>query len=229
MTAARSSRACRRAPTRAPSSRSRDAWPIRSPSARRAQSLRRASVSFRERIKRDVLADRHYGDGQGAPPGSRLRRRPGHPSDRRTVRVESPSAEVQGHSPSQKKTVKGKENVAIVGIEPVGNYAIRSYSTTATTPAFIPGNIARAGDLTGSPEAANGGFTFHIAHVEIGPSPIQAKSKFSQIGPSPCKGNPRKRLGFPWISLSELSLFNDLRGPPGPENIFGSSLPVQKH
>jgi DUF971 family protein len=41
------------------------------------------------------------------------------------LRVESPSAEVQGHSPSQKKTVVGKENVAIVGIEPVGNYAIK--------------------------------------------------------------------------------------------------------
>ena len=41
------------------------------------------------------------------------------------LRVESPSAEVQGHSPSQKKIVMGKENVAIVAIEPVGNYAIK--------------------------------------------------------------------------------------------------------
>ncbi len=41
------------------------------------------------------------------------------------LRVESPSAEVQGHSPSQKTIVTGKENVAIVGIEPVGNYAIK--------------------------------------------------------------------------------------------------------
>jgi DUF971 family protein len=41
------------------------------------------------------------------------------------LRVESPSAEVQGHSPSQKTMVTGKENVAIVGIEPVGNYAIK--------------------------------------------------------------------------------------------------------
>jgi DUF971 family protein len=41
------------------------------------------------------------------------------------LRVESPSAEVRGHSPSQKKMVMGKENVAIVGIEPVGNYAIK--------------------------------------------------------------------------------------------------------
>ena len=41
------------------------------------------------------------------------------------LRVESPSAEVRGHSPSQKKVVTGKENVAIVGIEAVGNYAIK--------------------------------------------------------------------------------------------------------
>jgi len=41
------------------------------------------------------------------------------------LRVESPSAEVQGHSPSQKTIVAGKENVAIVDVEPVGNYAIR--------------------------------------------------------------------------------------------------------
>jgi hypothetical protein len=65
--------------------------------------------------------------------------------------------------------------------------------------------------------AASGMDAFHIVHVEIAPSPIQAESKFSQAGPNPRKGNPRKRPGFPWISLSELSLFNDLRGPPGPE------------
>ncbi len=41
------------------------------------------------------------------------------------LRVESPSAEVQGHSPSEKRTVTGKENVRVVDIEPIGNYAIR--------------------------------------------------------------------------------------------------------
>ena len=41
------------------------------------------------------------------------------------LRVESPSAEVQGHGPGQKRTVPGKRSVAIVGIEPVGNYAVR--------------------------------------------------------------------------------------------------------
>ncbi len=41
------------------------------------------------------------------------------------LRVESPSAEVQGHSPSQRVTIAGRRQVAIAEIEPVGNYAIR--------------------------------------------------------------------------------------------------------
>ena len=41
------------------------------------------------------------------------------------LRIESPSAEVQGHAPGQKKIITGKENVKITAIEPVGNYAIR--------------------------------------------------------------------------------------------------------
>ncbi len=41
------------------------------------------------------------------------------------LRVESPSAEVQGHGPSQKKTVPGCRYVGISEIEQVGNYAIR--------------------------------------------------------------------------------------------------------
>jgi DUF971 family protein len=43
------------------------------------------------------------------------------------LRVESPSAEVQGHSPAQKQIVAGKRHVAITSLEPVGNYAIRIY------------------------------------------------------------------------------------------------------
>jgi len=41
------------------------------------------------------------------------------------LRVESPSAEVQGHSASQKKVVAGRKHVGIMEIEPVGNYAVR--------------------------------------------------------------------------------------------------------
>jgi DUF971 family protein len=41
------------------------------------------------------------------------------------LRVMSPSAEVQGHGPSQKVTVPGKRNVMIISVQPSGNYAVR--------------------------------------------------------------------------------------------------------
>ncbi len=41
------------------------------------------------------------------------------------LRVESPSADVQGHGPNDKTIVAGKRRVAITGIEPVGSYAVR--------------------------------------------------------------------------------------------------------
>jgi len=41
------------------------------------------------------------------------------------LRVMSPSAEVQGHSPDERVTVGGKRNVRIVGLAPIGNYAVR--------------------------------------------------------------------------------------------------------
>ena len=41
------------------------------------------------------------------------------------LRVESPSAEVQGHGPSQKQLVAGRAHVGILSVEPVGNYAVR--------------------------------------------------------------------------------------------------------
>jgi len=42
------------------------------------------------------------------------------------LRVESPSAEVQGHGgPEGKTIVAGRRHVGIIGVEPVGSYAIR--------------------------------------------------------------------------------------------------------
>ena len=41
------------------------------------------------------------------------------------LRVKSPSAEVQGHSAEERKTVPGKRNVEIIEVLPVGNYAVR--------------------------------------------------------------------------------------------------------
>jgi DUF971 family protein len=41
------------------------------------------------------------------------------------LRIESPSAEVQGHNPDERKTVAGKREVGIMEVLPVGNYAVR--------------------------------------------------------------------------------------------------------
>jgi len=41
------------------------------------------------------------------------------------LRVENPSAEVQGHAPDQKKLVPGKRYVGIDNVESVGHYAVR--------------------------------------------------------------------------------------------------------
>ena len=41
------------------------------------------------------------------------------------LRVRSPRAEVQGHSPSERRTVAGKQDVRILEVHPVGNYAVR--------------------------------------------------------------------------------------------------------
>jgi DUF971 family protein len=41
------------------------------------------------------------------------------------LRVESPSAEVQGHGPGQKTLVSGRRHVRVIDLEAVGNYAVR--------------------------------------------------------------------------------------------------------
>src|SRR6516165_3924155 len=41
------------------------------------------------------------------------------------LRVHSPSAEVQGHSPEERQTGGGKRNIMVIEVHPVGNYAVR--------------------------------------------------------------------------------------------------------
>jgi DUF971 family protein len=41
------------------------------------------------------------------------------------MRVYSPSAEVQGHGPGQEVLQTGKRNVTLLGLDPVGNYAVQ--------------------------------------------------------------------------------------------------------
>jgi DUF971 family protein len=45
--------------------------------------------------------------------------------DAEYLRVESPSAEVQGHSPTERKFVGGKQDVQLIGVDRVGHYAVR--------------------------------------------------------------------------------------------------------
>ena len=55
------------------------------------------------------------------------------------LRVYSPSAEVRGHGAGQEVLQVGKEDVNIVNIEPVGQYAVKLSFPTDTTPDFIRG------------------------------------------------------------------------------------------
>ena len=60
------------------------------------------------------------------------------------LRVESPSAEVQGHSAAQRQIVPGKRHVKIARLEPIGHYAIRivfddSHDTGLYTWAYLLG------------------------------------------------------------------------------------------
>jgi DUF971 family protein len=62
------------------------------------------------------------------------------------LRVRSPSAEVQGHSPSERRTVGGKQDVKILELHPVGNYAVRLvFDDTHSTGIFSWDYLAELG------------------------------------------------------------------------------------
>lgn len=62
------------------------------------------------------------------------------------LRVMSPSAEVQGHSRKERKTVGGKRNVAIIGVDPVGTYAVKlSFDDLHATGIFTWGYLHELG------------------------------------------------------------------------------------
>ncbi len=78
------------------------------------------------------------------------------------LRVSSPSAEVKGHAPGQRKTVSGKRHVAISGVEAVGNYAVKltfddGHDTGLFTWAFLH-------DLGGRAEEAWSAYLEELAH-----------------------------------------------------------------
>jgi DUF971 family protein len=67
------------------------------------------------------------------------------------LRVLSPSAEVQGHSPEQRVTVPGKANVMITAIDPIGNYAVRlTFDDGHNTGLYSWAYLRRLGDQQGS-------------------------------------------------------------------------------
>ena len=79
------------------------------------------------------------------------------------LRVESPSAEVQGHSPSQKQAVGGKRNVGIRRIEPVG-IGMLEMTTGNCFSVSVPGfRMKRPLLPTRPPSAPEGGTTWRIA------------------------------------------------------------------
>ena len=136
-----------------------DAWRIRSPPARRAQSPRRASASWTEgaamswptditAMDKGHVLEVAFDDGQVI----RL--------TAEKLRVESPSAEVQGHSPSQKKASPARKTSPLSRSSRSAITRSRSCSTTGTTPVSTPGTICaswrvRPGRcLVGSLEAA---------------------------------------------------------------------------
>ncbi len=62
------------------------------------------------------------------------------------MRVYSPSAEVQGHGPGQEVLQTGKRDVELLGLEPVGNYAVQpSFSDGHDTGIFSWDYLYRLG------------------------------------------------------------------------------------
>lgn len=63
------------------------------------------------------------------------------------LRVLSPSAEVQGHSPEQRVTVGGKKDVTVRAVDPVGNYAVKlTFSDGHNTGLFSWRYLRQLGD-----------------------------------------------------------------------------------
>jgi DUF971 family protein len=63
------------------------------------------------------------------------------------LRVLSPSAEVQGHSAEQRKTIGGKQGVSITAVDPVGNYAVRlTFDDGHSTGIFTWAYLRKLGD-----------------------------------------------------------------------------------
>ncbi len=100
------------------------------------------------------------------------------------LRVTSPSAEVQGHSEAQRKTVGGKRNVTILSVDAVGNYAVRlgfddMHSTGIYSWAFLR-DLGQNAERRFQDYPGEGGHRAHLcsefAEAAPHPNPLPAKS-----------------------------------------------------
>ena len=78
------------------------------------------------------------------------------------LRVSSPSAEVQGHAPADRKMVAGKRHVTIGAIEAVGNYAVKLSFSDGHDTGLFTWNFLH--DLGGRAEAAWGAYLEELGH-----------------------------------------------------------------
>jgi len=86
------------------------------------------------------------------------------------LRVFSPSAEVQGHSPEQRQTVPGKIDVTIAAVDPVGNYAVRlTFSDRHDSGIFSWPYLRKLGDER---EALWAGYVREMEKKGLGRAPV---------------------------------------------------------
>lgn len=85
------------------------------------------------------------------------------------LRVESPSAEVQGHGPGERKLVPGKRDVAVASIEPIGNYAIRLVFDDGHSTGIYGWTLLAA--LADDPEGRLARYHDELAQAGLSPAP----------------------------------------------------------
>ncbi|MDB5590249.1 DUF971 domain-containing protein [Enterovirga sp.] len=85
------------------------------------------------------------------------------------LRVQSPSAEVQGHSAGERKLVPGKRDVAITAVDPVGNYAVRLVFSDGHSTGIYPWDLlVRLGQ---DPEGALARYRAELAQASLSHEP----------------------------------------------------------
>ena len=109
------------------------------------------------------------------------------------LRVFSPSAEVRGHSPDQAKLQTGKKHVAIVDIQPVGNYAVKLVFDDGHDSGLYSWDYFYQLDRN------------HQANLQVSVAHLSEASANSQCKPLPCTKKPHlKRAVSKLVAPSRL-------------------------